>query len=127
MEFDILRSTCKPNFKAKDTCKLDTFFDWGLVNCPFLACIAVIFTNSTFFVGGIEQPGVASVIGLFRKDSEPNSPKTSSPTILLIEEATSLLSPRSKAAARRGSLLELSSNSVDPIQEEELLTGMTFK
>ncbi|KAG8247589.1 sodium:proton antiporter activity protein [Homalodisca vitripennis] len=77
---------------------------------------------SATFLGGIEQPNVASVIGLFRRDSEPSSPKSSSPTILLIEEATSLLSPRSKAAARRGSLLELSASSVDPIQEEELLT-----
>ncbi|XP_054289044.1 probable Na(+)/H(+) antiporter nhx-9 isoform X2 [Macrosteles quadrilineatus] len=80
---------------------------------------------SATFLGGIEQPGVASVIGLFRRDSEPNSPKSSSPTVLLIEEATSLLSPRSKghnkmAAARRGSLLELGSS-----HEEALLTVTT--
>lgn len=77
---------------------------------------------SATFLGGIEQPVSASVIGLFRKESEPPSPCPSPPsTVLLIEEATSLLSPRSKMMARRGSLLELGS-SVDPIQEEELLT-----
>lgn len=84
---------------------------------------AIIFIRANYcFPGGIEQPGVASVIGFFRRDSEPSSPIISSPTVLLIEEATSLLSPRSRAIARRGSLLELS-NSVDPIQEEELLTS----
>ncbi|XP_039284491.1 probable Na(+)/H(+) antiporter nhx-9 isoform X8 [Nilaparvata lugens] len=80
---------------------------------------------SATFLGGIEQPGVQSVIGLFRRESEPPSMSSSpqSSSVLLIEEATSLLllSPHSKTA-RRGSMLELGS-SVDPIPEEELLTG----
>ncbi|XP_039284486.1 probable Na(+)/H(+) antiporter nhx-9 isoform X3 [Nilaparvata lugens] len=79
---------------------------------------------SATFLGGIEQPGVQSVIGLFRRESEPPSMSSSpqSSSVLLIEEATSLLllSPHSKTA-RRGSMLELGS-SVDPIPEEELLT-----
>ncbi|XP_075224008.1 na[+]/H[+] hydrogen exchanger 2 isoform X2 [Lycorma delicatula] len=78
---------------------------------------------SATFLGGIEQPGITSVIGLFRRESEPPS-VSSSPqsSVLLIEEATSLLSPHSKTNGRRGSMLELAS-SVDPIPEEELMTG----
>ncbi|RZF39494.1 hypothetical protein LSTR_LSTR001015 [Laodelphax striatellus] len=80
---------------------------------------------SATFLGGIEQPGVQSVIGLFRRESEPPSVSSSpqSSSVLLIEEAASLLllSPHSKTQARRGSMLELGS-SVDPIPEEELLT-----
>lgn len=79
--------------------------------------------NIVLNIGGIEQPGVTSVIGLFRRESEPPS-VSSSPqsSVLLIEEATSLLSPHSKTNGRRGSMLELAS-SVDPIPEEELMTG----
>ncbi|KAK3921707.1 Sodium/hydrogen exchanger 3 [Frankliniella fusca] len=102
---------------------------------------------SATFLGGIEQPKTASVIGLFRRDGSAGS-RTSSETslhrqgsesppsgpmsILLIEEgvsgdplgvATSV--GRRPLTGRRGSLLELSAPVVDPIPEEDAHSGST--
>nr|CAD7425301.1 unnamed protein product [Timema monikensis] len=103
---------------------------------------------SATFLGGIEQPKVASVIGLFRRESfgsahdsrassenelHPNSGPDSPSghgTVLLIEEGVAepanslgIIGPvRRTLVGRRGSMLELGS-SVNPIPEEEALTG----
>nr|CAD7408800.1 unnamed protein product [Timema poppensis] len=103
---------------------------------------------SATFLGGIEQPKVASVIGLFRRESfgsahdsrassenelHPNSGPDSPSghgTVLLIEEGVAepanslgIIGPvRRTLVGRRGSMLELGS-SVNPIPEEESLTG----
>ncbi|KAJ1529603.1 hypothetical protein ONE63_006371 [Megalurothrips usitatus] len=101
---------------------------------------------SATFLGGIEQPKTASVIGLFRRDGSAGS-RTSSETslhrqgsesppsgpmsILLIEEGVSgdplgvtTSVGRRPLAGRRGSLLELSAP-VDPIPEEDAHSGST--
>ncbi|XP_069687910.1 probable Na(+)/H(+) antiporter nhx-9 isoform X4 [Periplaneta americana] len=96
---------------------------------------------------GIEQPKIASVIGLFRRESSgsvqdsrassesslqhvsgPESPPAPG-AVLLIEEGgpeplTGMLGvPRRPPVGRRGSMLELGSTTVNSIPEEEALTG----
>ncbi|XP_069687909.1 probable Na(+)/H(+) antiporter nhx-9 isoform X3 [Periplaneta americana] len=102
---------------------------------------------SATFLGGIEQPKIASVIGLFRRESSgsvqdsrassesslqhvsgPESPPAPG-AVLLIEEGgpeplTGMLGvPRRPPVGRRGSMLELGSTTVNSIPEEEALTG----
>ncbi|XP_046994342.1 sodium/hydrogen exchanger 3 [Schistocerca americana] len=93
---------------------------------------------SATFLGGIEQPKVTSVIGLFRRESAGSvhqesrassesslreSPPPTSNTVLLIEEPVSLPGPgRRPPTARRGSMLELGS-SVNPIPEEDNISS----
>ncbi|XP_021928475.1 sodium/hydrogen exchanger 3-like isoform X3 [Zootermopsis nevadensis] len=105
---------------------------------------------SATFLGGIEQPKIASVIGLFRRESSgsaqdsrassdsslhhvggPESPPAPG-AILLIEEggpseplAGMLGVPRRPPVGRRGSMLELGSTTVNSIPEEESTTPFT--
>lgn len=101
---------------------------------------------SATFLGGIEQPKTASVIGLFRRDGSAGSrtpsetslhrqgsesPPSGPMSILLIEEGVSgdplgvtASVGRRSLAGRRGSLLELSAP-VDPIPEEDARSGST--
>ncbi|PNF30204.1 hypothetical protein B7P43_G08417 [Cryptotermes secundus] len=104
---------------------------------------------SATFLGGIEQPKIASVIGLFRRESsgsvqdsrassESSLHHTSGPesppapgAVLLIEEggpeplAGMLGIPRRPPVGRRGSMLELGSTTVNSIPEEEATTPLT--
>lgn len=101
-------------------------------------------------LGGIEQPKIASVIGLFRRESSgsaqdsrassesslhhvsgPESPPAPG-AVLLIEEggppeplASMLGVPRRPPVGRRGSMLELGSTTVNSIPEEETTTPLT--
>lgn len=104
---------------------------------------------SATFLGGIEQPKIASVIGLFRRESSgsaqdsrassesslhhasgPESPPAPG-AVLLIEEggpeplAGMLGIPRRPPVGRRGSMLELGSTAVNSIPEEEATTPLT--
>lgn len=104
---------------------------------------------SATFLGGIEQPKIASVIGLFRRESsgsaqdsrassETSLHHTSGPesppapgAVLLIEEggpeplAGMLGITRRPPVGRRGSMLELGSTTVNSIPEEEVTTPLT--
>ncbi|CAB3367088.1 Hypothetical predicted protein [Cloeon dipterum] len=86
---------------------------------------------SSTFLGGLDQPKVASVIGLFRRESTVDQEMArADAAILVIEECpaspvpsavvcgTPPAPPKRPSSARRGSLLELGA-SVDPIPEEE--------
>ncbi|XP_059474153.1 Na(+)/H(+) exchanger protein 2-like isoform X2 [Neocloeon triangulifer] len=86
---------------------------------------------SSTFLGGLDQPKVASVIGLFRRESTVDQEMArADAAILVIEECPASPVPSSAtpsgtpgmpkrpSSARRGSLLELGA-SVDPIPEEE--------
>lgn len=110
---------------------------------------SVIFFSFLSFLGGIEQPKIASVIGLFRRESsgsvqdsrassESSLHHTSGPesppapgAVLLIEEggpeplAGMLGIPRRPPVGRRGSMLELGSTTVNSIPEEEATTPLT--
>lgn len=104
---------------------------------------------SATFLGGIEQPKMASVIGLFRRESSgsaqdsrassdsslyhnsgPESPPAPG-AVLLIEEggpeplAGMLGITRRPPVGRRGSMLELGSTTVNSIPEEEVTTPLT--
>ncbi|GFG35182.1 hypothetical protein Cfor_12756, partial [Coptotermes formosanus] len=104
---------------------------------------------SATFLGGIEQPKIASVIGLFRRESSgsaqdsrassdsslhhasgPESPPAPG-AVLLIEEggpeplAGMLGITRRPPVGRRGSMLELGSTTVNSIPEEEVTTPLT--
>ena len=109
--------------------------------CLHCLCFALL--------GGIEQPKMASVIGLFRRESSgsaqdsrassesslhytsgPESPPAPG-TVLLIEEggpeplAGMLGITRRPPVGRRGSMLELGSTTVNSIPEEEVTTPLT--